>query len=96
MHTFVIKNIVPKLEMSLQNLIINPHQQMLDEWNAVMDWQDFVNPAILVTMLDKLFFPKWLQVRFLQLLPMRKRVAVFHRICFEMRIFPPCRFWHTG
>ena len=36
--------------------------QVLDQWNWVMDWEELISPVHLVSILDKLFFPKWLQV----------------------------------
>ena len=62
MQAFVLKNIFPKLEQCLQSLIVNPHQQRLEEWNWVMEWQDFLAPAALISLLEQHFFPKWLQV----------------------------------
>jgi hypothetical protein len=44
--------------------VINPLCQRLDEWNWVMEWQDMLTPAAFVTILEKFFFPKWLQVHF--------------------------------
>ena len=36
--------------------------QVLDQWNWVMDWEELISPVHLVSILDKIFFPKWLQV----------------------------------
>ena len=46
----------------MQALVINPHQQRLDEWNWVMEWEDMIPPAALVNLLEAHFFPKWLHV----------------------------------
>ncbi|XP_040582853.2 LOW QUALITY PROTEIN: tuftelin-interacting protein 11 [Lepeophtheirus salmonis] len=62
MHAFLIKYVLPKLEISIQKLIINPHQQDLAPWNAVMEWVDMLPPNVIVGLLEKHFFPKWLQV----------------------------------
>lgn len=62
MDAFVITNIVPKLGVALQAYVINPHQQHLDVWNWVMAWQDMIPEPCMVTLLEKNFFPKWLQV----------------------------------
>jgi hypothetical protein len=43
--------------------VINPLCQRMDEWNWVMEWQDMLTPAAFVTILEKFFFPKWLQVK---------------------------------
>lgn len=62
LDTFLINNILPKLAIILQEFVINPAQQSLDGWNWVMDWVDVVAPAIMADLLDKSFFPRWLQV----------------------------------
>ena len=62
MHAFVLKNILPKLELCMQALVVNPVQQRLDEWNWVMEWTDMLATPALVNLLEKHFFPKWLQV----------------------------------
>lgn len=62
MDAFLVNNIVPKLNVALQEFIINPHQQHLDNWNWVMDWNKLIPAPIIATILDKCFFPKWLQV----------------------------------
>ncbi|KAG8199464.1 hypothetical protein JTE90_000329 [Oedothorax gibbosus] len=62
MDAFVINNILPKLGLILQTYVINPHQQHLDIWNWVMAWKDMIPEPCMVTLLEKNFFPKWLQV----------------------------------
>ena len=62
MEAFLNINIVPKLEISMQSLIINPHQQCLDAWHWVMSWQDLLSTPIMASILEKNFFPKWLNV----------------------------------
>ena len=62
MNAFLVKNILPKLSMCMQEFIINPHQQHLDAWGWVMAWLDLVPLANIVGVLLKHFFPKWLQV----------------------------------
>ncbi|KAJ1520703.1 hypothetical protein ONE63_003802 [Megalurothrips usitatus] len=62
MDAFLVKNILPKLQLAMSELIINPHQQHLDNWNWVMDWEDMMPVLSMAMLLDKLFFPKWLQV----------------------------------
>ncbi|XP_060079683.1 tuftelin-interacting protein 11-like isoform X1 [Ylistrum balloti] len=63
-HTeaFLVKNILPKLAMCMTEFVINPHQQVLDPWHWVIAWRDLIPPKHMVAMLDKTFFPKWLQV----------------------------------
>ncbi|KAG8226104.1 hypothetical protein J437_LFUL006733 [Ladona fulva] len=62
MDAFLVKNILPKLQVALQEFQINPHQQHLDQWNWVMEWVDLIPIHIMTTLLEKFFFPKWLQV----------------------------------
>uniref|UniRef100_A0AAQ4R1K7 Tuftelin-interacting protein 11 n=1 Tax=Gasterosteus aculeatus aculeatus TaxID=481459 RepID=A0AAQ4R1K7_GASAC len=62
-EAFMVKNIIPKLGMSLNmELVINPHQQQMEPFNWVMDWEGMLSPSSLVSLLDKNFFTKWLQV----------------------------------
>jgi tuftelin-interacting protein 11 len=58
----LLKNIIPKLETSLHEFVINPNQQDMSRWQWVMDWKDLLPSATLVAMLEKHFFSKWLQV----------------------------------
>ncbi|XP_057669177.1 tuftelin-interacting protein 11 isoform X1 [Diorhabda carinulata] len=58
---FLLKHIVPKLQICMQSLVINPHQQHLDPWNWVMDWSDMISVGNMTLILDKFFFPRWLQ-----------------------------------
>lgn len=63
MYSFILKNILPKLEQSLAlDLVINPIDQSLDPWNWIMEWMDFMPPAAMINCLERQFFPKWLQV----------------------------------
>ncbi|TFK13980.1 Tuftelin-interacting protein 11 [Platysternon megacephalum] len=61
-EAFMVKNIVPKLGMCLNELVINPHQQHMDAFYWVIDWEGMVSVSSLVGLLEKHFFPKWLQV----------------------------------
>lgn len=38
------------------------HLLVADNWNWVMDWEDLMPIHTMASLLDKLFFPKWLQV----------------------------------
>lgn len=58
---FLVKHIVPKLQLCIQNLPINPHQQHLEAWNWVMYWNDMISVGNMTLILDKFFFPRWLQ-----------------------------------
>ncbi|XP_065581425.1 tuftelin-interacting protein 11-like isoform X2 [Artemia franciscana] len=62
MDAFLIKHIVPKLAKELNAMTINPQSQVLDQWNWVMAWEDLLPIVQVTTMLEKFFFPKWLQV----------------------------------
>ncbi|XP_041095884.1 tuftelin-interacting protein 11-like [Polyodon spathula] len=61
-EAFMVKNIVPKLGLCLSEFVVNPHQQHMDPFQWVLDWEGMLSPSSLVGMLDKHFFPKWLQV----------------------------------
>ncbi|XP_011860143.1 PREDICTED: tuftelin-interacting protein 11-like [Vollenhovia emeryi] len=62
MESFLVKNIIPKLQVALSELVINPHQQHLDQWNWVYEWKDLIPVHIMAGLLDKIFFPKWLHI----------------------------------
>lgn len=62
MQAFLVKHIIPKLQIALNELIINPLQQDLELWNQVWEWNELIPPLLLGQMLDKIFFPKWMQV----------------------------------
>ncbi|KYN43118.1 Tuftelin-interacting protein 11 [Trachymyrmex septentrionalis] len=62
MEAFLVKNIIPKLQIALTEFVINPHQQHLDQWNWVYEWKELIPVHIMTGLLDKFFFPKWLQV----------------------------------
>jgi len=48
--------------MCLGELVINPHQQHMDAFYWVIDWEGMISVSSLVGLLEKHFFPKWLQV----------------------------------
>lgn len=54
---------LPSAGLCLNELLINPHQQHMDAFFWVMDWEGMVSTSSLVGLLEKHFFPKWLQVR---------------------------------
>ncbi|KAJ8667917.1 hypothetical protein QAD02_009580 [Eretmocerus hayati] len=62
MDVFLVKNILPKLQVALSELVINPHQQHLDQWNWVYEWKDMMPVYTMAALLDRFFFPRWLQV----------------------------------
>ncbi|CAF0946683.1 unnamed protein product [Adineta ricciae] len=60
--SYMNKNIVPKLVTLMQQFIVDPRQQVLDPWNWFISWVDIVPLPSMVAILEKTFFPKWLQV----------------------------------
>ncbi|XP_063065383.1 tuftelin-interacting protein 11 [Engraulis encrasicolus] len=61
-EAFMVRNILPKLELCLSELVVNPHQQHMEPFNWVMDWEGMLSPSSMAALLDKNFFRKWLQV----------------------------------
>lgn len=64
-QNFLLANIIPKLQITLAELVINPLQQDLDKFNQVYEWSDIITSvcgdATMAQMLHKFFFPKWIQ-----------------------------------
>ena len=46
----------------MSEMDINPHQQLLEPFHWVMGWKDIISVHHMVSILDKQFFPRWLQV----------------------------------
>ncbi|KAL8186800.1 UNVERIFIED_CONTAM: Tuftelin-interacting protein 11 [Gekko kuhli] len=61
-EAFTLKNVVPKLGLCLNELLLNPHQQDMEAFFWVMDWEGVVSASSLVGLLERHFFPRWLQV----------------------------------
>ena len=61
MLMFLHKNIVPKLELRMSEVIFNPLQQDLEVFNQVWEWNELISPLVMANILDKYFFPKWMQ-----------------------------------
>lgn len=63
--SFLLQNVVPKLQISLSDLIINPLQQNLDCFNQVWEWNEILSrvcgDGTMAQILNKFFFPKWIQ-----------------------------------
>ena len=62
---FVCKNILPKLQLILANgdqFLLDPTEQNLEAWHWVMLWQELVPFTSFVSLIENVFFPKWLQV----------------------------------
>ncbi|XP_035660288.1 tuftelin-interacting protein 11-like [Branchiostoma floridae] len=62
MDSFLLKNILPKLGLCLQEFVINPHQQHLDGFQWVLRWHGMLPVQSLTSLFEKHFFPKWIQV----------------------------------
>ncbi|KAL5481335.1 hypothetical protein EMCRGX_G021472 [Ephydatia muelleri] len=62
MEVFLVRTILPKLAYCLDTLVINPHQQQIASFEWVMAWRDMISIHHYANLLDKHFFPKWLQV----------------------------------
>merc|ERR1719354_612043 len=61
MEAFLLRSIYPKLEECMREFKINPHQQLLEPFKWVMGWKDILSVHHMVSILDKQFFPRWLQ-----------------------------------
>lgn len=61
LQSFLVKHIIPKLQISLTELIINPLQQEMECFNQVWEWHEIIPPVMMAQMFDKIFFPKWMQ-----------------------------------
>ena len=60
--TLLARSIVPKLQWAMQELVINPQHQVLDQFQWLMAWKSAMPPQHLTTMLESFFFPKLQQV----------------------------------
>ena len=61
LQMFLHKNIVPKLEHRMTELVLNPIQQDLEIFNQVWEWNELLSALVMANILDKYFFPKWMQ-----------------------------------
>ncbi|XP_033628549.1 tuftelin-interacting protein 11-like isoform X2 [Asterias rubens] len=62
LDAFLIRNIIPKLVVCLQEFVINPYQQHLEPYQWVVDWEELLPTPTLASLFEKHFLPKWLQV----------------------------------
>lgn len=54
-------HIVPKLEASIQGMVITPGNQRLDHWTWLMNWQGMIPDAVIAGILNRHFFPNWIR-----------------------------------
>ncbi|KAH8403014.1 hypothetical protein KR222_003144 [Zaprionus bogoriensis] len=59
---FLLRHIIPKLQAVLGEFIINPLQQNLELWHQVWEWHELIPAQHMAQLLDKHFFPRWMQV----------------------------------
>lgn len=62
MHVGVAYILMCVAALCLGELVVNPHQQLIEPFNWVMDWEGMLSLSSMVGLLDKHFFNKWLQV----------------------------------
>lgn len=60
--SFLSSCIIPKLSEVIAELVINPHDQKVDNWSWFMSWYPLASPVSLSQVLCHHFFPRWLQV----------------------------------
>jgi tuftelin-interacting protein 11 len=61
LQMFLHKNVVPKLEFRMNEIVLNPLQQDLEIFNQVWEWSEILSPLVMASIMDKYFFPKWMQ-----------------------------------
>lgn len=58
---FLQRHIVPKIQVALAEVVINPLQQELEAWNQFWEWHELLHVQLVAQLLDKFFFPRWMQ-----------------------------------
>lgn len=61
MQIFLHKNIVPKLEVRLSEIVINPLHQNMEIFIQVWEWNEVLSTQVMAGILEKYFFNKWMQ-----------------------------------
>lgn len=61
LQMFFRRNIVPKLEMRMSEVVLHPLHQDLETFHQVWEWHELISPLVMAQILDKYFFPKWMQ-----------------------------------
>jgi tuftelin-interacting protein 11 len=56
---FLVKTILPKLEIAMSEWNVNPSDQDLSIWNAVIQWSSVFSTEIFIPFLLRTFFQKW-------------------------------------
>jgi len=62
MNNLLQTSIQPKLEKMIGDMVIDPHAQNLQPWNAFVMWSDIIPVASQCDILSRAFFPKWFRV----------------------------------
>ncbi|XP_017063015.2 septin-interacting protein 1 [Drosophila eugracilis] len=62
MQEFLQRHIVPKLQATLSEFVINPLHQDLELWHQVWEWHELIEAMYMAQLLDRHFFPRWMQV----------------------------------
>ncbi|KAI0738635.1 TFP11-domain-containing protein [Daedaleopsis nitida] len=67
--TMLLKYVVPKLGSRLRDdFRVNPRQQDMQPLQDVMSWEQILRPSIISQIIEKEFFPKWLDVLYIWLI----------------------------
>mmetsp|Transcript_26073 Transcript_26073/g.50629 ORF Transcript_26073/g.50629 Transcript_26073/m.50629 type:complete len:564 (+) Transcript_26073:266-1957(+) len=59
-RALLLRAVLPKLQTALDSLVINPAEQDLSPFHAVMHWSELLPTELLAKLLLERFFPKWL------------------------------------
>ena len=86
----LLKYVVPKISSLLRDEFrVNPRNQNMDPLKQTFAWSDILRPSILGQILEKEFFPKWLDVLYIWLVqPTANFEEVAHWYQFWKGAFP--------